>query len=85
MFSVHGTGDLYKSAHHSRHGHKSFIPESAIGSLKSLGGGRYGTVQQGIWTTDGGQKVSTIMMRQFFISNSSIKNVVLSFKLLNYS
>jgi hypothetical protein len=59
MFSVHGTADTRKGSQGQGHrlGHRTVISESSLSSLKTLGGGRYSTVQQGVWTADDGQKV----------------------------
>ena len=36
---------------------KHVITEDAISVLKTLGSGEFGTVQQGVWTTDDGKRV----------------------------
>ncbi len=36
------------------------IPEDSIALLNKLGTGEFGTVQQGVWTTDEGERVSDI-------------------------
>ena len=45
---------------------KHVIPRSAIVLCKALGAGEFGTVQQGVWTNDDGERVR-IMFFVFFI------------------